>query len=535
MCMPGLPGLPTLAPLPPQPCAAGLLSSSLAACLSGGGCRALPAEHGRPATPPPRTSAPVPSAATAFREDHHKMPVNTPNESVETWPHQKCPLLTDLLKEANTMFLVNQRECPHQAFILLNGRKFLHVRVRQNLYQFEAPQRYDVERAITTRYAPALLGAVFPGAVCLLNTPHEIDNIYAHASQENDEGNMPNARAAQHLIMWINQYLADIDERTGRKPAKNPVAAYVLSQWHPPVWMAAKGKVKHENYKPSITRLAPQPTPVYEECQTGHAEAHKEAIIPREPTPTPQAERPLPVEARPPVVITPQITTATIPIGYMDDDEMSSFPGVSGPIKEGFVLEGYFTPRFCYDSNWHGWRRNFACLFTIAGWYRAIVENEGLHIVPGARGGWTISKEVAPSPTDIARYLTRNGLSFQEANNLYSWSINFLIDKSDAIYENGRQVHDSLTRSDYEWGSIADQLAEQCSLEYYLEHAQELGISDFRKVEPVPANVQALSGVKVVGGVLAATNLDNWEPSTPAATTTGGHHMDVDDGGPAPM
>ncbi|KAI6151476.1 hypothetical protein EDD17DRAFT_1765546 [Pisolithus thermaeus] len=219
----------------------------------------------------------------------------------------------------------------------------------------------------------------------------------------------------------------------------------------------------------------------------------------------------------------------------MDDDEMSSFPGVSGPIEEGFVLEGYFAPWFHYDSNRHGWHHNFAHLFTVAGRYRAIVENEGLHIVLGARGGWTISKEVAPSPTDIAHYLAQNGLSFQEADDLYSWSINFLIDESDAIYENGCQVHDGLMRSDYEQGSVTNRLAEQCSLKYYVERAQELGISDFCKVEPVPANVQLLSGVEVVSGVLAATDLDDWEPSTPAATTMGRHHMDVDDGGPTPM
>jgi len=40
----------------------------------------------------------------------------------------------------------------------------------------------------------------------------------------------------------------------------------------------------------------------------------------------------------------------------------------------GFILEGYFAPRFQYDSNRNGWRHSFTWLFMVLGRYRAIVE-----------------------------------------------------------------------------------------------------------------------------------------------------------------
>ncbi|KIK10534.1 hypothetical protein PISMIDRAFT_20303, partial [Pisolithus microcarpus 441] len=327
-----------------------------------------------------------------------------------TRPRLKRPLLTDRLKEARTMFPVGQGERPHQAF---------------NLYQFEAPLCDDVERAISAGYAPALFGAVPPGVAHLLNTPREIDEVYACAAREDDEGRAHNTKAAQCLITWINRYLADVDRHTRKKPAKNPVAAYALSQWHPPAWMAAKGKSKRKNYKPSVTGLAPQPPPAYEERQAGPIEACEEPIITREPNPAPQVERIPPVVELPtPVAVTIQVTTPTAPVvplvidrqdhkkrwhqdrgpkvaphwgaplsqwrehvqKYLDVEETSHFLGVLGPLEElaedkeaalvrqirGFVLEGYFAPRFCYDSNRHGWRHNLARLFAVAGQYRAI-------------------------------------------------------------------------------------------------------------------------------------------------------------------
>ncbi|KAI6010099.1 hypothetical protein BKA83DRAFT_4503999 [Pisolithus microcarpus] len=485
------------------------------------------------------------------------------------------------------MFPVGQGEQPHQAFVLLNGKKYLHVQVQQNLYQFEAPLRDDVERAISAGYAPALFRAVPPGVAHLLNTPREIDEVYARAAREDDEGCTHNAKAAQCLITWINRYLADVDRHTRKKPAKNPVAAYALSQWHPPTWMAAKGKSKRENYKPSVTGLAPQPPPAYEERQASPIEACEEPIITRELNPAPQVERIPPVVKLPtPVAVTIQVTTPTAPVvlpvidhrdhkkrwhqdqgpkvaphwgaplsqwrehvqKYLDVEETSHFLGVLGPLEElaedkeaalvrrirGFVLEGYFAPRFRYDSNRHGWHCNLARLFAVAGRYRAIVESEGLTIVPGAKGTWDAPKDVAPSLADIAWYLARNGLSFQEADDLYSWGVSFLQDESDALQEKGQQCHDGLTRGDYLHGTPEDCIADQRPLEYYLECTQELGLSDFRDIEPIPANVNSLSGVEVVGGMIAATDCDdNWDLD--ALTASNVQQMDIDDSGPAPM
>ncbi|KIK10483.1 hypothetical protein PISMIDRAFT_20356 [Pisolithus microcarpus 441] len=152
----------------------------------------------------------------------------------------------------------------------------------------------------------------------------------------------------------------------------------------------------------------------------------------------------------------------------------------------------------------------------------------------GAKGTWDAPKDVAPSLVDIAWYLARNRLSFQEANDLYSWGISFLQDESDALQEKGQQCHDGLMQGDYLQGTPKDHIADQHPLEYYLECAQELGLSDFQDIEPVPTNVNLLSGVEVVGGVITATDRDDdWDLDTPTASNV--QQMDVDDLGLAPM
>ncbi|KAI6014591.1 hypothetical protein PISMIDRAFT_6885 [Pisolithus microcarpus 441] len=161
---------------------------------------------------------------------------------------------------------------------------------------------------------------------------------------------------------------------------------------------------------------------------------------------------------------------------------------------------------------------------------------DSLLSLAGAKGTWDAPKDIVPSPADIARYLARNGLSFQEADDLYSWGINFLQDKNDALQDKGQQSHDGLTQGDYLQGTPEDRVADQHPLKYYLEHAQELGLSDFQDIEPMPANVNSLSGVKVVGGIVTATECDdNWEFDVPMAGNTRGQQMDIDDVGPAPM
>ncbi|KIK12411.1 hypothetical protein PISMIDRAFT_18771 [Pisolithus microcarpus 441] len=478
----------------------------------------------------------------------HKMLSNTPDEPMETRPRPKCTLLTDRLKEASTMFPVDQRGHHHQAIILLNGRKYLHVQVQQSLYQFEAPHRNDMERAISAGYTPAMFRAVPPGAAHLLNTTCKIDDVYAHTAEENDESCVLNARATQCLITWINRYLADVNMCTGMKPARNPVAAYALSQWLPPAWMAAKGKSKRENYKPSVMGLAPYPPPAYEEHQASPIKAREEPAVPHELVTVPQVERPPPVIETPPApTVTHQVMTPSVPVvppvidqwdhkkkwhqdrgpkvaphwgaplsqwrehvqKYLDIEETSHFLGVPGPLEE--LME---------DKE--------------AALYRAIVESKGLTIVPGAKGTWDAPKDIAPSLVDIAQYLARNRLSFQEANNLYSWGISFLQDESDTLQEKGQQCHDSLTQGNYLQGTPKDHIANRHPLKYYLECAQELGLSDFQDVKPVPANVNLLSGVEVVRGMITATDCDdNWDFDIPTASNV--QQMDIDDSGLAPM
>ncbi|KIK12471.1 hypothetical protein PISMIDRAFT_18717 [Pisolithus microcarpus 441] len=157
-------------------------------------------------------------------------------------------------------------------------------------------------------------------------------------------------------------------------------------------------------------------------------------------------------------------------------------------------------------------------------------------IVPGAKGTWDAPTDVVPSPADIARYLARNGLSFQEADDLYSFGISFLVDERDALQEKGQHTHDGLTRSDYLHGTLEDRMAVTCPLEYYLEHAQELGLPDFWDIEAIPANVNSLSGVEVVGGLVAAlADDDDWDLDALTSSNTWGQQMDVDDTGLAPM
>jgi len=85
----------------------------------------------------------------------------------------------------------------------------------------------------------------------------------------------------------------------------------------------------------------------------------------------------------------------------------------------GFILKGYFAPRFQYDSNHNGWRHSFTQLFMVLGQYRAIVELEGWIIMPGCTSPWSELTNKAPSPFVVAGHLTQNGFSFQEADDLH--------------------------------------------------------------------------------------------------------------------
>ena len=43
--------------------------------------------------------------------------------------------------------------------------------------------------------------------------------------------------------------------------------------------------------------------------------------------------------------------------------------------------------------------------------------------MPGCSSQWTEAVNQAPSPLTIAGYLAQNGLSFQEADDLYEWAV----------------------------------------------------------------------------------------------------------------
>jgi len=96
----------------------------------------------------------------------------------------------------------------------------------------------------------------------------------------------------------------------------------------------------------------------------------------------------------------------------------------------GFILEGYFTPHFQYDSNRNGWHRSFARLFVVLGRYRAIVEQEGWIIVPGRTSPWSELTNKVLSPFAVAGHLAQNGLSFQEADDLHEWVVAALQDNA---------------------------------------------------------------------------------------------------------
>ena len=134
----------------------------------------------------------------------------------------------------------------------------------------------------------------------------------------------------------------------------------------------------------------------------------------------------------------------------------------------GFILKGYFAPHFQYDSNHNGWRRNFARLFAVPGRYCAIVEREGWVIVPSRSSPWTAAVDRALSPLLIAEHLARNGLSFQEADDLYEWAAAVL--HEDAI---GREADASITADLVVVGTTSEGPGQ--SLEYYEERAEQEG------------------------------------------------------------
>ena len=214
-------------------------------------------------------------------------------------------------------------------------------------------------------------------------------------------------------------------------------------------------------------------------------------------------------------------------------------PGFAEPPSNqrlrGFILEGYFAPRFQYDSNCNGWHRNFARLFAVPGQYQAIVEREEWVIVPGRSSWWTKAVDWAPSPLAIAGYLAWNGLSFQEADDLYEWA-------TAALHEDAMgQEADADITSDLLISGTSVEGPEQ-SLKYYEERVEQGGSQlEFRDIESLPGDSLSLLRVEEAAGYLPAPPQKKKRCSHRKTTDTneedlyssfGKDSLGSDDGGP---
>ena len=116
----------------------------------------------------------------------------------------------------------------------------------------------------------------------------------------------------------------------------------------------------------------------------------------------------------------------------------------------------------------------------------------------GHSSQWTEAVDQAPSPLTIAGYLTRNGLSFQEANDLYEWAAAAL--HKDAMC----QEADVSITSDLLVAGMTIEGPEQ-SLEYYEERVEQGGSQlKFWDIKSLPGNTLSLLRVEEVAGHLPA-------------------------------
>ena len=75
--------------------------------------------------------------------------------------------------------LLGWGEIPNQVNVLLDGTKYLHIQFNDCLYQFKDPHRENILRNICHGIATPITGAIWPGAVHLLNTTTELNEFYA--------------------------------------------------------------------------------------------------------------------------------------------------------------------------------------------------------------------------------------------------------------------------------------------------------------------------------------------------------------------
>ena len=89
-------------------------------------------------------------------------------------------------------------------------------------------------------------------------------------------------------------------------------------------------------------------------------------------------------------------------------------------------------------------------------------------IVPGCSSQWTKAVDWAPSPLAITGYLTWNGLSFQEADDLYEWATAVL--HEDAA---GQEADANITLDLLAAGTSIE--GSEQSLKYYEERVEQGG------------------------------------------------------------
>ncbi|KIM63273.1 hypothetical protein SCLCIDRAFT_24401 [Scleroderma citrinum Foug A] len=308
------------------------------------------------------------------------------NES--TAPTPSGSSLAGRLEEVEeTMFsLLGWGEVPNQVSVLLDGTRYLHVQVGNSLYQFENPARESVICNIDACVLPPLVGTNPPGAVRLFNMVDKLNELYTWVAQESDEHDSPNTRMGQRLMTWLNRYQGDTDCTTRAKPSKNCVISHALTKWRPPAWVTSHGKNKCEEYRKAHQAAHDVLSSVLEVPQPPAASLSSSTTAPAMARPqlfrvmmTSQQELPTYV---PPLYFTWRSRNTNRQDGLLKGapgwgDELAKWqdfihhlchskmmkkflgiqvktdPGFIEPPSDqrlrGFVLKGYFAPRFQYD------------------------------------------------------------------------------------------------------------------------------------------------------------------------------------------
>ena len=118
--------------------------------------------------------------------------------------------------------------------------------------------------------------------------------------------------------------------------------------------------------------------------------------------------------------------------------------------------------------------------------------------VPSCLSWWTEAVDQAPSPLAITGYLTQNGLSFQEADDLYEWA-------AAALHEDatGQEANVDITSDLLVAGTTIE--GPEWSLKYYEERAEQEGSQlEFQDIESLPGDTLSLLRVEEAARYLPA-------------------------------